>query len=84
VSLEARPDDSFEVSHGVRPQLRIGLNTGPAIVGNVQNSADAGVNVLSDTVNVAARFQALAPGDRAVLQAAAVVGRHFNPDLLTR
>jgi class 3 adenylate cyclase/tetratricopeptide (TPR) repeat protein len=52
--------DSFEAAHGVRPQLRIGLNTGPAIVGNVQNSADAGVNVLGDTVNVAARFQALA------------------------
>jgi class 3 adenylate cyclase/tetratricopeptide (TPR) repeat protein len=46
--------------HGVQPQLRIGLNTGAAVVGAVQQGVDAGVTVLGDTVNLAARLQALA------------------------
>jgi len=45
--------------HGLQPQLRIGLNSGVAIVGAVQQGADAGVTVLGDAVNVAARLQAL-------------------------
>ena len=40
--------------------MRIGLNTGAAVVGKVQEGADAGVTVLGDTVNFAARLQALA------------------------
>ena len=31
----------LEAEHGVRPQVRIGLNTGLAVVGNVQANADA-------------------------------------------
>ena len=57
--LEATGAD-LEVKHGVRPQLRIGLNTGAAVVGQVQGGADAGVTVLGDTVNFADRLQALA------------------------
>jgi class 3 adenylate cyclase/tetratricopeptide (TPR) repeat protein len=57
----AGPD--LEAKHGVQPQLRIGLNTGAAVVGQVQEGADAGVTVLGDTVNFAARLQSLAaPG----------------------
>ena len=37
---DAAPD--LEAKHGVRPQLRIGLNTGAAVVGRVQQAADAG------------------------------------------
>jgi class 3 adenylate cyclase len=55
---EAGPE--LEAKHGVRPQLRIGLNTGAAVVGKVENSADAGVTVLGDAVNFAARLQGLA------------------------
>ena len=56
--------------HGLRPQLRIGLNTGAAVVGKVQGGADAGVTVLGDTVNFAARLQALAEPDSAVMSEA--------------
>jgi class 3 adenylate cyclase/tetratricopeptide (TPR) repeat protein len=52
--------DDLEAKHGVRPQLRIGLNTGLAVVGQVEGGADAAVTVLGDTVNFAARLQALA------------------------
>ena len=58
----AGPD--LEAKHGVQPQLRIGLNTGAAVVGQVQEGAGAGVTVLGDTVNFAARLQALAEPTR--------------------
>ena len=50
----------LEAKHGVRPQLRIGLNTGAAVVGKVQEGAEAQVTVLGDTVNFASRVQSLA------------------------
>jgi class 3 adenylate cyclase len=49
----------LEAKHGVRPQLRMGLNTGAAVVGQVEDG-DAAVTVLGDTVNFAARLQSLA------------------------
>jgi class 3 adenylate cyclase len=58
---ETGPD--LEAKHGVHPQLRIGLNTGASVVGKVEESADAGVTVLGDTVNFAARLQTLAEPD---------------------
>jgi class 3 adenylate cyclase len=53
----------LKAKHGVQPKLRIGLNTGAAVVGKVQSGAEAGVTVLGDTVNFAARLQALAAPD---------------------
>ena len=35
--LKTHRVNSLEAAHGVRPRLRIGLNTGPAVVGTVQN-----------------------------------------------
>jgi class 3 adenylate cyclase len=54
---------NLDAKHGVRPQIRIGLNTGTAVVGKVQEGAEAQVTVLGDTVNFAARLQALAEPD---------------------
>ena len=64
----ANPD--LRAKHGVHPQMRIGLNTGTAVVGKVQEEADAGVTVLGDTVNFAARLQALAKPDSIFLSEA--------------
>jgi|HubBroStandDraft_1064217.scaffolds.fasta_scaffold17189_3 class 3 adenylate cyclase/RecA/RadA recombinase len=47
------------VAAGVRPQLRISINTGAVIVGPVEEGA--GLAVFGDTVNTAARLQACAP-----------------------
>jgi class 3 adenylate cyclase len=60
----------LESKHGVRPQMRIGLNTGIAVVGKVQDGAGAGVTVLGDTVNFAARLQALAEPDSVLMSEA--------------
>jgi class 3 adenylate cyclase len=54
---------TLEAKHGMRPQLRIGLNAGAAVVGKVQEGAEAQVTVLGDTVNFASRVQALAEPD---------------------
>src|SRR5262249_53038937 len=53
----------LEAKHGLQPQLRIGLNTGAAVVGKVQEGDEAQITVLGDAVNLAARVQALAEPD---------------------
>ena len=53
----------LETKFGIRPRMRIGINTGLAVVGQVQAGADANVTVLGDTVNLASRLQALAEPD---------------------
>jgi class 3 adenylate cyclase/tetratricopeptide (TPR) repeat protein len=55
-----RVESDFQTIHGMRPRLRIGLNTGVAVVGQIQGDADAGIAVLGDTVNLASRLQTIA------------------------
>ena len=64
---QAEPD--LEAKHGIRPEMRIGLNTGPAVIGKVGGGgyADAGISVHGDTVNFAARLQALAAPGSAIM-----------------
>jgi class 3 adenylate cyclase len=57
--LEAEGPD-LEAKHGLRPQMRIGINTGAAVVGKVDDRAGGGDAVLGDTVNFAARLQSIA------------------------
>jgi class 3 adenylate cyclase/tetratricopeptide (TPR) repeat protein len=53
---------TFESQFGIRPQMRIGVNSGLAVVAKIF-SQDATVTALGDTVNLASRLQKLAePG----------------------
>jgi len=52
------------------PRVRIGINSGRAVVGNIGYSARLEYSVLGDTVNVASRFEKLAPPNFAAVSEA--------------
>jgi class 3 adenylate cyclase len=53
---------AIEAKHGVRPRMRIGVNSGLAVVTQIRGENDP-VTALGDTVNLASRLQTLAgPG----------------------
>ena len=53
---------AIEAKHGVRPQMRIGVNSGLAVVTQIRGES-AAMTALGDTVNFASRLQTLAePG----------------------
>lgn len=45
---------------GLRPHFRVGINTGPALVGNIGSAELRNFSALGDTTNVAARLQTFA------------------------
>ena len=48
---------------GEWPRFRVGVNTGPAVIGNVGAGPQQSFSVIGDTTNVAARLQAMSePG----------------------
>jgi class 3 adenylate cyclase/tetratricopeptide (TPR) repeat protein len=57
----------IEAKYHLRPQLRIGINTGPVIVGKVESGDSTAVTALGDTVNLASRLQSLAEANSVLL-----------------
>jgi class 3 adenylate cyclase len=61
---------AIEEKYGLRPQLRIGINTGPVIIGNIESGDASAVTALGDTVNLASRLQVLAEPGSVILSGA--------------
>ena len=60
---------------GERPRFRVGLNTGPAIVGNIGAAEIRNFLAIGDTTNLAARLQTYAPEGSVVIGA-----EHVRPN----
>src|SRR5262249_15897917 len=60
----------IETIHGMRPQLRIGVNTGTVVVGRVDGEEGGNATALGDAINLAARLQTLAEPATIVLSEA--------------
>jgi class 3 adenylate cyclase/tetratricopeptide (TPR) repeat protein len=59
----ARASEELEASRGVRLGLRIGVNTGPVVVGRIGDDLRMDYTAVGDTTNLAARIQQMArPG----------------------
>ena len=56
-------------SAGERPRFRVGLNTGPAVVGNIGAAEIRNFLAIGDTTNLAARLQTYAPEGSVVIGA---------------
>jgi adenylate cyclase len=54
-------------AHPGWPLFRVGVNTGPAVVGNIGSEALRGFNAMGDAVNIAARLQSLAAPGQVVI-----------------
>ena len=68
----AAASPAIAAKHGVRPQMRIGVNSGLAVVTQGESAV---MTAPSDTVNVAARLQTLAEPGRGHAAPRARVGR---------
>src|SRR2546429_309047 len=63
VEALARFNEQLRAERGFELQARIGINTGPVVVGTVGNDLKMDYTAIGDTTNLAARLQALAePG----------------------
>ena len=56
IAVEAQ---AIEACHGLRPRLRIGVNTGLAVVGQIEHADHVSATALGDAVNLACRLQEL-------------------------
>jgi len=63
------------------PRFRAGVNTGPAVVGNVGTEEARSFTAIGDTTNVAARLQAVAEPGQVVVSAATSTALHDEYEL---
>ena len=61
--------EQLRSSHPDWPRFRVGVNSGPAVIGNVGAGPQRSFTVIGDTTNVAARLQALAEPGHVVIGA---------------
>jgi len=55
--------DEVQKKHPIQCRFRVGLNTGPVVVGSISDNLDMDYTALGDTVNLASRMESLAePG----------------------
>jgi class 3 adenylate cyclase/tetratricopeptide (TPR) repeat protein len=82
----AEQEELIRSRHGVECRFRVGLNTGPVVIGKVSDTLTMEFTAIGDTVNLAARVQALAEPGQAYLTEATyrVVADHFECEALGR
>lgn len=57
----------IEAEHGARPRLRVGIHSGPVVVGAIGAGGRMELRAVGDTVNLASRLQGLAKPDTVVM-----------------
>ncbi|TMA94201.1 MAG: hypothetical protein E6J77_04030 [Deltaproteobacteria bacterium] len=78
VEALARFNEQLRAERGFELQARIGINTGPVVVGTVGNDLKMDYTAIGDTTNLAARLEGLAePGTILISEATARLVRGF-------
>ena len=63
-------NDALEPKHGIRLAARVGIHTGPVVIGEMGGGAKSETLALGDTTNIAARLEAVAAPGTVVISGA--------------